>query len=87
MKTWKDELGNKFSKNDSSAWVPCVCVHGFVGMPMPSEKEALASAERHLTLAAGDWAWDCPKCKKPNIAIATKCWFCEAADPKLSLDI
>jgi DNA-binding protein Fis len=30
------------------------------------------------TKRAADGAWDCPKCKKPNISAASKCWFCEA---------
>jgi hypothetical protein len=28
-------------------------------------------------MRAADGAWDCLNCKKPNIAVAEKCWFCE----------
>lgn len=39
---------------------------------------SLQGVLRLLTQRAADGAWDCPKCKKPNIAVASKCWFCEA---------
>jgi hypothetical protein len=55
------------------------------GEMFPDSRYCTIHGERKYTLLEGfptpraaDGAWDCPNCKKPNIAVASKCWFCES---------
>lgn len=50
---------------------------GQVGVPIMNALKLKSISVDKAAQQGADGAWDCPKCKKPNIAVASKCWFCE----------